>query len=264
MTIPRVIGFAAVAATVLVGSPFAQAQNAPAAKPMVIVPRPIDGKSFRANGQWHRLEVELKLQQDAMKAALVAKGIADSHANAVRWLNNVKVTLLVGYSPTGADLGKPKVYQDLLRLKDDVAGGKSIEKTRDASNPENWRFYKASATVLTLEAGAPKSVFFYIPADIVKRDGIVNPRPDVAVASLEVDGVEVPLLDAAGHLPTGSFAAMIAKGKVDAPALEKVREVGERGSRDTAGIMRPQNFINCFIDPDWKSSPEFVREDSVK
>ena len=276
MTMPQVIGPIAIAAMALATVPVVHAQSVPAAekkeaakpsKPLVLVTRQIDGKPFKANGNWHRIEIELKAQSDGIREALMAQGVPKAYAGeSVRWLNNVKVSLVVGYTPTGHDLGKPKVYQDVLKLKDAVTGGKSLEETKKAGLIENWRYYKASTTVLALEANSPKSVYFYIPGDIVKRDDISNPRPDVAYVTLEVDGQEIPVMSDKGDLPAGSFGVLFGStlGKPDKVKLDKVREVADRATRDTAGVMRPQNLISSFVDPDWKSSPEFVREDAAK
>lgn len=252
--------------------PAVRAQSTPAAetaakavKPLVIVTRQIDGKSFKANGNWHRIEVELKAQSDAIKEALVAQGAKKEFVTPVRWLNNVKVTLVVGYTQSGADLGKPKVYQDFLKLKDAAAGG-TLAEAKNPKLAENWRYYKASTTVLTLEANTPKSVFFYIPADIVKRDEILSPRPDIAYVTMDVDGQDVPVLNERGELPGGTFGVLFgpSAGKPNKAGLNKFREIADRGSRDTNGVMRPQNLITGFTDSDWKNSPEFLREDASK
>lgn len=274
MTIPRVIGPIALAAMALATSPIVRAQNAPAsetaraAKPLVIVCRQIDGRTYKGpGGNWHRIEVEVKAQSEAIKAALMAQGATQEFATPVRWLNNVKVSLVAGYAPTGADLMKPKVYQELLKLKESAASGKPASDTKNAKLVENWRFYKASATALTLEANVPRSIFFYIPADIVKRDDIVNPRPDVAYVALEMDGQEIPVLNDKGALHGGSFGVLFGgplAGKVDKTNLDKVREIADRATRDTDGVMRPQNLITGFIDTDWKNSPEFVRDGAAK
>lgn len=271
MTIPRVIGPIALAAMALATLPAVRAQNAPAseaaksAKPLVVVSRPIDGKPFKANGNWHRLEVELKAQSEGIKAALLAQGATQEYITPVRWINNVKVTLVVGYSPSGTDLGKPKVFQELLKMKEAAASGTPV----DVKNPklvDNWRYYKASTTILTLESNVNKSVFFYIPGDIVLRDGINSPKPDVAYVTLEMDGQEIPVLNDKGAMNTGSFGVLFSPvlGKVDKTTLDKVREIADRATRDTEGVMRPQNLITGFIDGDWKNSPEFVRDGAAK
>lgn len=276
MKISRIAGIAATACLALT-TPSLQAQNAPApaadsskaTKPLVVVNRMIDARAIKlsSTGNWHRIEVELKALPEGIKEALASQGITDSKVNnaSVKWVNNVKVTLVAGYKPSGADLGKPKVMQDVVKLKEAVTGGKSYAEAKDASKAENWRYYKASATVLTLEANTPRSVFFYIPGDIVKRDEINIPKPDVAYVTLEVDGKEVPTFDAAGNLFTGSFGATYQSGRPTKVIMEKFKEVADRSTRDTEGVMRPQNLITGFIDGDWsKSSPEFVREDAAK
>jgi hypothetical protein len=276
MKISRIAGIAATACLAL-ATPSLQAQNAPApaadstkaTKPLIIVSRPIDARALKlsSTGNWHRIEVELKVLSEGIKEALSAQGITDSKVNnaSVKWVNNVKVTLIAGYKPSGTDLGKPKVMQDVVKLKEAVTGGKSYAEAKDPSKAENWRYYKASATVLTLEANVARSVFFYIPADVVKRDDINNPKPDVAYVTLEVDGKDVPTFDAAGNPFTGSFGSLYQSGKASKVIMDKFKEVADRATRDTDGVMRPQNLITSFHDGDWfKSSPEFVREDAAK
>lgn len=276
MKIPRFAGFAAGMCLAL-ATPVVHAQTAPGAaeaakatKPLVVVSRMIDGKSMKLSGtgNWHRIEVELKALPEGIRENLMSQGIPKQFAGeSVRWLNNVKLTLVVGYQPSGADLGKPKVMQDVLRLKDKATDAAAFAKARDAKLIENWRFFKATATVLTLEANTPRSVFFYIPGDVVKRDDIFNPKPDVAYVSLEVDGKEVSPFGENGGLYPASFGVLFnnSLGKVSKPTFDKVKEIADRSTRDTDGVMRPQNIITGFIDADWaKFSPEFVREEAAK
>ncbi len=235
-------------------------------KPLVIVSRQLDGKSVKGgNGNWHRLEVEVKALPDGIKAALLAQQVPAKYAgDSVKWVNNVKVSVVAGFKPSGSDLSKPKVYQEVLKLKERATDAAAFAAAKDVNNPDNWRYYKASTVVATLEANKPRSVFFYIPGDIVERDGITNPRPDAAYVTLEVDGQEVPVLDEKGAPFTGSNAVLIAGSKPDAAKLAKLKEVAERAVRDTEGVMRPQNLITNFIDADWKASPDFVREEAAK
>ena len=269
MTISRIAGIAACACLAFT-TPSVSAQDAnPAsqskvAKPLVVVSRQIDGKQNHGA----RIEVELKTLPEGIKEALAAAGITDTKFNnaSVRWVNNIKVTLVVGFQQTGSDAGKPKVYQDVIRLKDTVTGGKSLTEATRAGSIENYRYYKASTTVLTLESNVPKSIFFYLPPEILKRDNITNPRPDVAYVTLEVDGKEVPTLDARGLPFTGTFGVLFSGtlGGVNKEKLDKIKEVADRSTRDTAGVLRPQNLITGFIDQEWaRFSPEFVREDAA-
>ncbi len=275
MKISRIAGIAATACFAL-ATPSLLAQNAPvptadsakASKPLVIVSRQIDAKAVKlsSTGNWHRIEVELKALPEGVKAALLAQDVPKAFAgDSVRWVNNVKVTLVAGYKPSGSDLGKPKVMQDVLRLKEKAVDAAAYAAAKDVSKPENWRYYKASATVLTLETNQPRSVFFYIPGDIVKRDEITNPKPDVAYVTLEVDGKEVPIFDTSGNTWGASFGAMMMSGKASKANVDKAKEIADRSTRDTDGVMRPQNLLTGFIDPDWfKSSPEFVRDEAAK
>lgn len=276
MKIPRFAGFAAGVCLAL-ATPVIHAQTAPASaaqsgrvtKPLVVVSRQIDIRQMRLSGpnQWHRIEVELKAISEGIKDSLAAQDITDPKVNngAVKWVNNVKVTLVAGYKPSGSDLGKPKVYQDVVRLKDKSVDAAAYAAAKDASKAENWRYYKATTTVLTLETNQPRSVFFYIPGDIVKRDEINSPKPDIVYVSIEVDGKDVPVFDAAGNLFAGTFAANATGGRPNKLIVDKFKEVADRATRDTEGVMRPQNLVTGFVDGDWsKSSPEFVRENPAK
>ena len=68
-----------------------------------------------------------------------------------------------------------------------------------SKKPEDWNYYRASSTVLTIESNQPRSVLFYLPGDIVKRD-VLHKEPDYYFVQLEVAGNEVPLFDPKGTI----------------------------------------------------------------
>lgn len=163
-----------------------------------------------------------------MQVELQANTAADAKA-AKRWVDKVKVTVT------------------------------QIYKT-DSSKPEDWNYYRATATVLTLEIGKPRSVLFYLPGDIVKRDNL-RKEPDYYFAQVDVGGTETPLFDAKGLLVSEQARAVhpqIAKKDL----FDKAKDAADRGVVSTPGILRPQ-YLLIFPDiiPVVPPSPEFIRED---
>jgi len=135
-----------------------------------------------------------------------------------------------------------------------------IYKT-DSAKFEDWNYYRSSATVLTLELGKPRSVLFYLPGDIVKRDNL-RKEPDYYFVQVDVGGTESPLFDAKGALLTEQSRAVhreIAKKDV----FDKAKDAADRGVITTPGILRPQ-YLLIFPDivPAVPASPEFIREDA--
>lgn len=134
-----------------------------------------------------------------------------------------------------------------------------IYKT-DSAKFEDWNYYRSVATVLTLELGKPRSVLFYLPGDIVKRDNL-RKEPDYYFVQLDVGGTESPLFDAKGVLVADQARAVhreISKKDV----FDKAKDAADRGVISTPGILRPQ-YLLIFPDlvPAVPASPEFIRED---
>lgn len=135
-----------------------------------------------------------------------------------------------------------------------------IYKT-DSAKFEDWNYYRSAATVLTLEVGKPRSVLFYLPGDIVKRDNL-RKEPDYYFVQLEVGGAESPLFDAKGALLAEQSRAVhreIAKKDL----YDKAKDAADRGVVNTPGILRPQ-YLLILPDavPAVPASPEFIREDA--
>ncbi|MFM7208857.1 MAG: hypothetical protein ACKOY8_03455 [Verrucomicrobiota bacterium] len=135
-----------------------------------------------------------------------------------------------------------------------------IYKTESAKF-EDWNYYRANATVLTLEIGKPRSVLFYLPGDIVKRDNL-RKEPDYYFVQVEVGGTESPLFDAKGALVAEQARAVhreIAKKDL----FDKAKDAADRGVISTPGILRPQ-YLLILPDavPAVPASPEFIREDT--
>lgn len=158
------------------------------------------------------------------------KANPDPKAPNRRWLDKVKVTLTIGY------------------------------KGEKSKSGEDWNYYRASATILTLEVNSPRSVFFYLPGDVVKRD-MLRKDPDVYYVELEAAGATQAIFDAKGGLiadQKGSVSKELYK-KAD---FDGCKGFADRGVLNTAGILRPQYLVG-FYDKLWDFSPEFVREDAA-
>lgn len=154
----------------------------------------------------------------------------DPKAPNKRWIDKVKVTLTIGYKG---------------------------EKSKSA---EDWNYYRASVTILTLEQNAPRSVFFYLPGDVVKRD-MLRKDPDVYYVDLEVAGTAQAVFDSKGVLIPDQKAA-VSKELLKKVDYDGCKGFADRGVLNTAGVLRPQYLVG-FYDKLWDFSPEFVREDSA-
>jgi hypothetical protein len=114
--------------------------------------------------------------------------------------------------------------------------------------------------VLTIEANQPRSVVFYLPGDIVKRD-VLHKEPDYYFVQLEVAGTEAPIFDAKGTLIPAQARA-VHKDIATKVAFDAAKDAADRGVVNTPGILRPQYLISLQDSlPIVPSSPEFIRED---
>jgi hypothetical protein len=137
-----------------------------------------------------------------------------------------------------------------------------IYKT-DSKKFEDWNYYRASATILTLEVGASnsRSVLFYLPSDIVKRDRL-SKEPDYYFVQLEVAGKEEPLFDAKGVV-VPEQARGIHKDLLLKSNFDPAKEAADRGVLNNPGVLRPQYLLSYFDTKGWvPESPEFIREDA--
>lgn len=128
-----------------------------------------------------------------------------------------------------------------------------------SKKPEDWNYYRASSTVLTIESNQPRSVLFYLPGDIVKRD-VLHKEPDYYFVQLEVAGNEVPIFDPKGTLIAAQTRA-VHKDIATKAAFDAAKDAADRGVVNTPGILRPQYLIAYQDNPVVPSSPEFIRED---
>ncbi len=170
--------------------------------------------------------------------------------------NRMQVELQANYNPASAD---PKAIVNKRYVDKIKVTATQIYKNA-SKDAKDWNYYRASATVLTMEVQQPRSVIFYLPGDIVKRD-VLHKEPDYYFVQIEVGGNEVPLFDATGKIAADHARAVhkdISKNKVD---FDNAKDAADRGVGVSAGILRPQYLVlyadTVIVPP----SPEFIRED---
>lgn len=213
-------------------SPATRAQTAaPAAGPgkSTVFVRSVTFQQTKLGGQvnpWNRMQVEI--QANSVPEVKAAAGEAKAPASNKRWVDKVKVTVTQIYKTAS-----PK--------------------------PEDWNYYRSSATVLTIEVLQPRSVLFYLPGDIVKRD-ILKKEPDYYFVQLEVAGKEEELFNATGTLFPDHIRA-VHKDIATKAKFDPAKDAADRGVINTPGILRAQYLVLYADSPVVPPSPEFVRED---
>jgi hypothetical protein len=184
--------------------------------------------------EWIRMQVELQANFNP-ETKVAAEEKAGKRAANNKWVDKVKVTVTQIFKPLTA---------------------------KDATE---FSYYRASATVLTLEVGSPRSVYFYLPGDIVKRDRL-KMQPDFFYVQLDVGGTEVPLFNEAGRLSPDMLAA-VHKQISTKKEFDGARDLADRGVTANAGMLRPQFMVPYAIFdtlPQGSPSPEFIREDGAR
>ena len=183
--------------------------------------------------EWVRMQVELQANFNP-DTKLSAEDKAGKRPPNKQWVDRIKVTVTQIFKP--------------LSVKDAA----------------EFSYYRASATVLTMEVNSSRSLFFYLPGDIVKRDRL-KMQPDYYYVQLEVGGTEIPLYTEAGRL-TADMQAAVHKQFVNKKDFDGARELADRGVGTNAGMLRPQYLVPYAIFdnlPQGSPSPEFIREDST-
>jgi len=215
----------------LTSDSFGQAAPAPggvAGKSLVFVSS-VTFQQTKLGGQvnpWNRMQVEI--QANTVPEAKPAAGAEASKLSNKKWVDKVKVTVT------------------------------QIYKTASAK-PEEWNYYRSSATVLTIEVNQPRSVLFYLPGDVVKRDTLKK-EPDYYYVQLEVAGNEEPLFDARGLVLADQKWALH-KDLQSKPKFDPAKDAADRGVITTPGVLRPQYLVLYADTPVVPPSPEFIRED---
>lgn len=213
----------------LTSDSFAQAAPAPgavASKSVVFV-RSVTFQQTKLGGQvnpWNRMQVEI--QANTMPETKPAT--PEAKVLNRKWVDKVKVTVT------------------------------QIYKTASIK-PEDWNYYRSSATVLTIEVNQPRSVLFYLPGDVVKRD-ILKKEPDYYYVQLEVAGNEEPHFDARGLVLADQKWALHKDLQTKAK-FDPAKDAADRGVITTPGILRPQYLVLYADTPVVPPSPEFIRED---
>ena len=183
---------------------------------------------------WIRMQVELQANFNP-ETLVSAEEKAGKRAANKQWVDKVKVTVTEIFKPLGA---------------------------KEATD---FSYYRASATVLTLEVGSPRSIYFYLPGDIVKRDRL-KMQPDYFYVQLDVGGTEVPLFNEAGRLNPDMLQA-VHKQISTKVLFDGAREQADRGANANTGMLRPQFLVPYAIFdtlPQGSPSPEFIREDGAR
>lgn len=184
--------------------------------------------------EWIRIQVELHANFNPETKASAEDKAGKRPANK-QWVDKVKVTVTAIFKPTSA---------------------------KDATE---FSYYRSSATVLTMEVNSDRSVYFYLPGDIVKRDRL-KMQPDYYYVQLEVGGTEVPLFSEAGRINPDQLAA-VHKQFVNKKDFDGARDLADRGAGANAGMLRPQYLVPYAIFdnlPQGSPSPEFIREDGAR
>ena len=205
-----------------------------AGKSPVIV-RSVHFDPVKIGGQkndWIRMQVELQANFNPETKVTAAEQASKRAANKM-WVDKVKVTVTQIFKPLTA---------------------------KDATE---FSYYRASATVLTLEIGSPRSVYFYLPGDIVKRDRL-KMQPDYYYVQVDVGGTEQPLFTEAGR-PVPDMANAMHKMFIDKKAFDVARSEADRAVNANNGMLRPHYLVpSAFYDslPQGSPQPEFIREDA--
>ena len=216
---------------------YAQASKDASAGKNPVSVRSIHFDPVKIGGQkndWIRMQVELQANFNP-EATVAAEEKAGKRPANDRWVDKVKVTVTEIFKPLGA---------------------------KEATD---FSYYRASATVLTLEVGSPRSVYFYLPGDIVKRDRL-KMQPDFFYVQIEVGGTEVPIFNEAGRLNPDMQAA-VHKQISTKVLFDGAREQADRGVNANIGMLRPQFLVPYAIFdalPQGSPSPEFIREDAAR
>jgi hypothetical protein len=129
-----------------------------------------------------------------------------------------------------------------------------------STKAEDWNYYRSSVTILSLEINQPRTVSFYLPGDVVKRDNL-RKEPDYFFVQVEAAGNEEPLFDAKGNVIAEQSRA-ISHDLAQKKNFDGAKDVADRCAGNNPGVLRPQFLVNypdvpVVVPP----SAEFIRED---
>jgi hypothetical protein len=166
--------------------------------------------------------------------------------------NRMQVEVSANYNPDSKALNKSWVDKVKLTVN-------QVYKTK-STKAEDWNYYRSSVTILTLEVNQPRTVSFYLPGDVVKRDNL-RKEPDYYYVQVEASGNEEPLFDAKGNVITEQSRA-ICRELAQKKNFDGAKDVADRCAGNNPGILRPQFLVNYIDVPVVvPPSPEFIRED---
>jgi hypothetical protein len=153
------------------------------------------------------------------------------------WVDKIKVTLTLGYevkplAPARSRTAAARSGAPATAGTSPVTSGTGAATTAADAEAANFRFYRASATVLTMRRATQGSVFFYLPGEVIDRDRLpsVGANPLGLVANVEIAGKQ--------GTPFYSRALKASKAQLDG-----FTELSARGVLDTVGILRNQNQV---------------------
>lgn len=166
--------------------------------------------------------------------------------------NRMQVEVAANYNPDPKALNKSWVDKIKLTVT-------QVYKTK-SPKPEDWNYYRSAVTILTLEVNQPRTVSFYLPGDIVKRDNL-RKEPDYYYVQPEISGNEEPLFDAKGSVIAEQSRA-ISRELAQKKNFDGAKDAADRSAGNNPGILRPQFLVDypevpVVVPP----SPEFIRED---
>lgn len=212
----------------------AQVAKAEAGKSAVVV-RSVHFDPTKLGGQqnpWIRTQVELRANFNPETKVAAEPDAAGKKPANKQWVDKIKVTLTQIFKPIGATAAA------------------------------DFAYYRSSATVLTMEVNTDRSVYFYLPGDVVKRDRL-KAQPDYYFVQVEVGGQELPLFTETGR-PVPDMLTAVHKMFHDKKTYDEARSVADRAVGANSGLLRPQYLVpySTYDNlPQGSPSPEFIRED---
>lgn len=144
---------------------------------------------------------------------------------------------------------KPAVASKKFVNRVKVTFSMAVEPTTPGS-AKALDFYRASAEAITLESGR-SFVRFYLPPDIVKRDGLRG-DPKGWLVELSVAGTPVP------HVRTSGSATIN-----DRPALESFKSKITSEAAVNEGVLMPQ-YLTPYAFDSSRPAPAFLRIESSR
>jgi hypothetical protein len=207
----------------------------------------VDFKRPRVGGKLPVQRVEVEVLANANAKLLEDPAAIVPHPE---WVDKIKVTVTIAYENKG------------------FKKAKKTAAAANASTDDQFIFYRASSTILTLKRNDKTSVFFYLPGEIVQRDALLA-HPAYYTVELEVDGTAVDMFNAVGQpLSKAALSTNLQaprKANETTSAFDGFKSMADRGATATAGILRTQPQVAGSIhDPEWQRAATLLREDTTR